>query len=421
MKKLILSFCFSLCLGSAFATTYYCDPVKGNINNKGTASSPWSTLDSVFIANKKLLPGDTIILRNGYHGFPVIKGNLTAEKDITILPQKGHSPTVKKLLITNASHWRIVGLKISPEVVKSYERGDFVGIKPEASFITLENCTISSTDLCINDWTAERLLASCGVGIRVEGKNCILLNNTIKQVMFGVLVSKSAVRTLVSGNTIYGFVNDGIRGLADQCIYEYNTVAGSYGIDDNHDDAFQSWSTDEHGKVGMGKVSDVILRGNLFVSQIDPNQPFLQERGMQGIGNFDGFFENWTVENNIIITNMWHGIAFYGAKNCKITNNTVLSNPLSTLPFTPWIAIYDHKKGMASEGNSMKNNLATDFKEKKGVVDDSNNRKLPVSRLITDLKDWKAFDVRLNAAKAAVGAVDPKIPKLNTKLLVCEK
>jgi parallel beta-helix repeat protein len=30
------------------------------------------------------------------------------------------------------------------------------------------------------------------------------------------------------------------------------------------------------------------------------------------------------VENNVVMVDHWHGISFYGAKNCKFVNNTVV-------------------------------------------------------------------------------------------------
>lgn len=56
------------------ATKYYCDPLNGNSTNIGSSSSPWSTLESVFSAGKHFSQGDTIILKSGYHGSPVVSG-----------------------------------------------------------------------------------------------------------------------------------------------------------------------------------------------------------------------------------------------------------------------------------------------------------------------------------------------------------
>ena len=51
-----------------------------------------------------------------------------------------------------------------------------------------------------------------------------------------------------------------------------------------------------------------MLRGNLFINFENPNQPL--KGTLQGIGCFDGFFVDWVVENNVVVTNHWHGISF---------------------------------------------------------------------------------------------------------------
>lgn len=61
---------FGIVSGS-FAETYYVNPQTGNINNNGSSTSPWSTLQEVFSSNKintAVAPGDTLLLLSGYHG-----------------------------------------------------------------------------------------------------------------------------------------------------------------------------------------------------------------------------------------------------------------------------------------------------------------------------------------------------------------
>jgi parallel beta-helix repeat protein len=82
-------------------------------------------------------------------------------------------------------------------------------------------------------------------------------------------------------------------------------------------------------------------------------------------------FENWIVENNLVITDHWHGISFYGAINCKIINNTVVDNDLTPSP-DPWIMVTDHKNGTPSSGVTMRNNICTDFSFSGGVTEDHN-------------------------------------------------
>lgn len=151
-----------------------------------------------------------------------------------------------------------------------------------------------------------------------------------------------------------------LRGLGDDALFEYNVIKNAYSggaADENHDDGFQSWSVGPGG-VGTGEVRNVILRGNIIISNEDPNHPL--QTSLQGIGLFDGFYVNWTVENNVIATDHWHGISFYGLRDSKVINNTVLDiNDQS--PGPPWIRVGEHKNGTPTENVIVRNNLATNF------------------------------------------------------------
>jgi parallel beta-helix repeat protein len=82
-------------------------------------------------------------------------------------------------------------------------------------------------------------------------------------------------------------------------------------------------------------------------------------------------FEGWIVENNVVITDHWHGISFYGAINCRIINNTVVDNDAAPSP-DPWIMVNNHKNGTPSSGVIVRNNIATDYSLTGGVTTDHN-------------------------------------------------
>ncbi len=82
---------------------------------------------------------------------------------------------------------------------------------------------------------------------------------------------------------------------------------------------------------------------------------------MQGIGCFDGFYDEWIVENNVVITDHWHGISFYGMRDSRIVNNSVIDN-IDGQPGPPWIMVTDHKNGTPSDNVVVRNNLADGFR-----------------------------------------------------------
>jgi parallel beta-helix repeat protein len=306
--------------------------------------------------------GDTITLLNANYGALTISGK-NNNSFVTIRANTGATPLFMSVNFNNSSYWQLIGVDIKPRYNSGADGKNAVNLY--GSYLTIKNCNINYSD-DISGWTESDWLARTGNGVSMDGTNLNVLNNTITAVDHGI--GSDASNSLVSGNLIVDFRGDGIRGLGDDMIYEYNTIKNSYDVDDNHDDGFQSWSYGSGG-VGTGVVKNVVLRGNTIINFEDPNQPF--KGNLQGVGLFDGMFENWDVENNLVITNHWHGISFYGAINCKIINNTVVDNDNTPEP-DPWIMVNDHKNGTPSSGVIVRNNIATDYSLTGGFTEDHN-------------------------------------------------
>lgn len=381
----------------ASANDFYVDPVEGSPAGDGSAGDPWGSLEDVIAAglietrNWSILPyadgatleavnagapvqpGDTIWLLSGHHGAIEITGAYN-ESPITIVALEGHTPTLHHALFRAASGWRLRGVSISP----TYDpgRGNVTGVTIDshdfsgpASEITVEACTIFSVEDS-SGWSAADWVANVINGIAGDGDDLVIRDNVLTNVGFGI--SMSGLRSRVAYNSVRNFSGDGLRGLGDYEVFEYNYVANAVVIDDNHDDGFQSWSNGPAG-VGTGEVVGVVLRGNTIVNYEDPAQPL---RGtLQGIGCFDGFFVDWVIENNVIITDHWHGISLYGARDSRIVNNTVLDLNEDT-PGPPWIRISPHEDGTESSGCVIRNNLATAFASEGGGIAEDNNMEI---------------------------------------------
>jgi len=349
---------------AARAASYYVDPATGSMSNPGTSASPWSTLEAVFTAKKTFAAGDVIYLRSGYHGAPYIKGY----NSLTIQPDTGANPELKTLVINSSSQMVISGLDICPAnaAPDTYVTGNIVDIQGGTSYITLQNCLIRGakdiTNWSVTDWQTK---LGKGSAINVSGSHSIIANNILQNVSFGISLQRTAVFSLVSHNTLTNFYNDASRVLSDDTVFEYNTLMNSFVSDSNHDDFFQSWSVGSDGKVGTGTVYRVTVRGNVFISHTDPNQPL--KASPQGVGCFDGMFEGWLIENNVISSKTYHGISLYGAINCTIVNNTVVENAAAgSSSVRPWILIHEHKDvstgvpwPVKCSGNIVRNNIST--------------------------------------------------------------
>ena len=305
--------------------------------------------------------GDTLWLRSGYHGAIVIRSAYNA-LPITVAAQPGHVPRLRSVLVESAQNWVLRGLSISPSHAPPLNQITMVNVRDHNWFgpawdVTIDDCDVFTVDdasaWSASDWVN---VASSGVGVGAE--RVTVRASRVRNVRFGISVSGTAAR--IQGNLVDGFSADGLRGLGDDGLFEYNRVQNNYvgdPPDTNHDDGFQSWSVGPGG-VGTGEVRGVILRGNVFINVLNPNHPLRST--MQAIGCFDGFFVNWVVENNVVITDHWHGISFLGMRDSRIVNNTVIDvNQVS--PGPPWIMVAPHKDDRPSENVVVRNNLATDF------------------------------------------------------------
>jgi hypothetical protein len=344
---------------TGFARDFYVDPATGTAAGDGSAARPWHTLAEVVSAglftNGTIAGGDTVFLRDGYHGELVLSGGGNATP-IVIAAAPGASPHLRRVQLSNTFGWTLRGLSISPSYAPSYQCVTLAQVQGASSHdIVLEQSELFS-QRDASAWTAADWLANGCIGISVAGNHVTIRDNHLSNVRFAISVTGPDV--LVAHNVVDGFADDALRGLGDRDVFEYNLARNSHHVDDNHDDLFQSWSTGTDGTAGAGEVTGIVLRGNTLIAYTDPAQPL---RGTpQGIGCFDGFYVDWVVENNTVIVDHWHGITFMGARGVRVVNNTVFDrNDVS--PGPPWIRIDPHKDGRASSGCVVRNNLTMDL------------------------------------------------------------
>jgi parallel beta-helix repeat protein len=263
-------------------------------------------------------------------------------------------------MIVYGARWTLEGLVFTPEgtgeqgIPGTFDNGTLLVLSPLSSDIIIDRCTFTS-QADVSRWSVADWRAHVWSGIRADGPGHLVKNNHLVHVAFALQLAEGCTNAIVERNTIEEFSGDGIRiAGADHCTIRNNIVRNSVELDSNttvgnHEDGIQGW----------GDIIGLRVSGNLVTNDNVSERPL---RGfMQGIVTFDGSSTECVYENNVVLTEHWHGITVFGAYRCTIVNNTVLAFPGSG-PYEigpPWINISPRKDGTPSVGNLVRNNLTT--------------------------------------------------------------
>lgn len=396
MKNLYLfiALLFSI---TGFSTNYYCDPVNGNINDDGSINNPWSSLEQV-IFQKTFIGGDTLFLMSGNHGFPKISTSNIS--NVVIIGYDGETPIITQIAFSSAKNWVLKNVDIhsssNPPASKPQthpvfpiDENSLVLIGGSSSNLTFDNCIIYSVDNS-DLWTAEDWKSKSWNGLYITSisNNISIINSTLKNVNFAIHMDNQTKNNTVSNVLVDNFCGDGIR-LTNGSILEYSTIQDAYRVNGNHDDMLQLFVSE-----------NIIIRGNKFISSTEESP--LLGHGSQGIGAFDGWFDNIVIENNLLIIDHWHAISLYGARNCKIVNNTVQRNLKGVLNSQPWITIEKKKDGSSGNGNIINNNLTYSIKSTDGST--ASNNIVTANNISSHFVDpsFPIFDFHLKSTSTAI-------------------
>ncbi len=409
---------------SAWAADFYADPVHGDMSGDGSRAHPWGALEDVLAAGMfeamdwdalpwvegtsvlvprtagPVGPGDTLWLLDGDHGIALFD-SLYVDGTITVAAAPGAHPTLGRVRFRASSGWVLRGVTVSaelapePSILPLIEL-DSHGTRGPVHDVTIEDCNVY-TAMDTTSWSASDWDSRSVDGIRAEGDDVVLRGNHLWNVDFAIATSGD--RALVEDNLVERFSGDGLRGLGDHSVFQYNTVRDLFFVNANHPDGFQSWSTGDDGSVGTGEVVGTTLRGNVFVNTTDLTRPL--QGNLQGIGMFDGTYVDWVIEDNVVVTDHWHGITLMGARGSRVVNNSVVDRIEGNEVGPPWIAITAHKNGTPPVDCLVRNNLATAYNSSAtGVAADHN---LPVYAVSQHFVAWPD-DLHLVATSPAIDA-----------------
>ncbi len=383
-RRVFVAFLFTLIIfpswegpskGRVLGAEFFCDPVRGSSAGDGSSTRPWGMLEEVIakglieigdregrVLNPQapVKPGDTIYLLSGWHGVLRIARGYNPQP-IVLAAAPGHTPQVGWVEIADGARWVIRGLMISPslapqplaQVPKNLvvlgERGG-----PDCSDLVIEDCFIF-TELDSSHWTAADWItkAYSGIWLGRHGRAHVARNNFVLNIRFGIQLC--APDCLCEGNVVANFSADGIRATRDGQIIRHNVIknifVGSRDGDDNHDDGIQVFLFNQ----GRGTVRNITIEGNIIVAREKPDLPF--PNSLQGIGCFDGPLVGFSVRNNIVWVNHYHGISLYDAQECLVENNVCFV--LGRSRAQPWVML--GQKQNQARANIVRNNWAHSF------------------------------------------------------------
>lgn len=377
-----------------WAATYYVAPQGTTISPTadGSQAKPWGSVYSALLVSKG---GDTLMLMDGLHkGIKVY--NVAFDSPVTIRSMNEKNARVEWILMNGATrNFVFRDLSVWPSNLDAIERRTMIDTGSGVSDVTFDSLDIRSGPDAANypTWTTEEWVKHNLHGVLTRGPRTHITNNELTGINFGIQTLGDDA--LIENNSVAGFAGDGLRALGQKTMVSNNTVTDCVQINANHADGFQSWRR-------TVPVDGLVLDGNTFIEWSHTKISPLRCK-LQGVGLFDGFYENLVIQNNVVSVSGYHGLSVYGARNAKIVNNTVVSasgNPSKS----PWLGIFPHKNGTPSTDVMVANNLAMSFRG----TSNATNRVVSVANTVitypaTVFSDVKSFDY---VPKAASGYID---------------
>lgn len=317
----------------------------------GTPEAPWPDSATALAAAKD---ADRILLAPGNHGRVKLSG-ASFDRPVTITSAPGGRAHLDRLRISDAAGLVIRDLDIWPPTPETGRvRGPVVKVSRNASDIVLQGLDIRSTEGAAEyyTWDRETWRRLSTRGVHIDGADVTLADSTISGASVGM--GLKGARARIIGNDIRGFSADGIRVFGAGTVLRGNTIRDCVDVSGNHDDGIQSWA--RRGDA-PDEVIDIVIDGNRILEWTGPDDHPLRGR-LQGIGLFDGPYRNWTITNNLVATQPWHGIHLGTVLESRVLNNTVVNITGSTAK-KPWIKA---TPGTMESGTVVANNVAPAYR-----------------------------------------------------------
>ncbi len=393
------------------------DSLRGSTDPLGSETNPFTSLDEALSAAStrasNAAGGSDIRLLAGDYGDLRIK-DAQFDEPVTIAaaPDKTSTTGVAAvhltLLTVIKSHNLVLAdLQVWPDTPSGDISRHLVSTDAKSTNITFLRLDVRSRPDAATypNWTKSDWETWHRAGLILNGADSVVADSRFTGLSFGIITSGARAR--VEGNIVQGFSGDALRGLGDGSVFRANRVEDCVQINKNHADGFQSWSRSPDRRAGTGTVRGLTIEGNVFREWTQAQDNPLR-CSLQGIGMFDGMYEDILIQNNAISVSAYHGISVAGGINVRIVHNTLV-NARGLGKEQPWISVSPHKKGALSEHVIIANNIAPRIRLGTKVpgptITQSQNLIVlnPVAVLMSPLDG----DLRPKPGSAAIDAADP--------------
>jgi hypothetical protein len=304
-------------------STYYV-AMTGSNAATGTVAAPWQTLQQ---AANTVKAGDTVVVRAGsYAGF-IMGWNAptagTAAAPITF--EADPAAPVGSVVIDARDNETACG----------------IDLEPGCNFITISGFTIQG-----GGSGGIGTYPNKGDGIKADGNNDSILNNTVTGVDYGFgIFAGNANNFLIQGNTISGTGNHGNSDYGHGIYLADNTNGAVIRANVIHDNTYIGIHI--NGDIGDTGVAPGLATNALIEDNI------IYNNGQNGI-NADGLASS-TIRNNLIYGYQNYGICMYQIDaGAPSTNNTIVNNTIVSTVSGAGAAVRILDGGT---GNSIVNNI----------------------------------------------------------------
>lgn len=344
------------------ATEYYVDPasVGAGGTGQGSATAPWTDLEAAF-ASGQLRGGDTLYLAAGAYGGMRLSGvHFDPPLAVQGPGHEGPQAHFSWLELQRVSGLALTGLAFWPQG-STPRKKNLLLASPESHNLHFSDFEFRGDKAAEQypSWSKADWLNRKVNGALLRGADIVMQESRFT----GLYISLAATgaRAKLLGNQISGFSGDAIRVLGDHSRVAGNQIRDCVQVDGNHADGIQSWSLGEDRRPGTGVVTGLQIQSNVIIEWVEQGPSRTRPAfgcSLQGIGFFDGMFQDTQIENNVIQVSAFHGITIAGGLNTWIRHNTVLHIREPGNRKRPWISLRPHKDGHPSVGGVVVNNIA---------------------------------------------------------------